>query len=178
MKEKATAERVRQVFWYNKKTGALVWLIKSGRAFPGNQAGSAHTDQDGHESRYVTLDKVQYKATHLIWVWVTGEWPKLTIDHKNLDGLDDRWENLREANASEQKQNNRKRKDNSTGYKCVVYHKEDRYKHGRFYRWQVVANGKRIKSGARYATAKEAYDAYCARLVEFHGEFANSGAIE
>ena len=38
-----------------------------------------------------------------------------------------------------------------------------------------MVNGKRIKSSGRYLTAKEAYEAYCAKLAEFHGDFANNG---
>ena len=176
MAEKTRAERVRQVFWYNRQTGELIWIIQIGsRTIPGKRAGSVHTDQDGYKSRKVFLDGRQYQASHLIWIWMTGEWPKRTIDHKNVDSLDDRWNNLREAGASQQKQNNKKRNDNRTGFKCIVYYKDPRYRDGKYYRWQVVVNGKRIKSSIRYMTAEEAHAAYCARLSEFHGEFANSG---
>lgn len=170
MKERATVERIKQAFWYNKNTGEVVWLIQAGsRCWPGQRAGSVHTDRDGYKCRYITLDKVQYKATHLIWAWMTGEWPKRTIDHKNLDSLDDKWDNLRGAGNSEQKQNNRRRKDNRTGFKCVVY---DRQRNK--YRWQVVVNGKRIK-GKRWDTAGEAFADYQSRLPGFHGDFANDG---
>ncbi len=171
MDGRATVERIRQAFWYNKKTGELIWLVQSGsRSTPGQRAGSVRTDADGYRSRIITLDSGRYSASHIIWVWMTGEWPKRTIDHKNCDSLDDSWTNLREAGISEQKQNSRKRRDNRTGFKCVVYDKErDKY------RWQVVVNGKRTKSAKRYETAEEAYADYCARLPDFHGDFANNG---
>lgn len=177
-KEKIQPSWVRVLFDYEDDTGRLNWAVaagRHGRITPGTRAGSEHKDQDGYQSRYVSINGKFYKATHLIWAWKTGQWPKKTIDHKNCDGLDDRWENLREAGASEQKQNNRKRKDNRTGYKCVTYYADPRYKDDKFYRWQVVVSGKRIKSSIRYATSEEAYAAYCARLKEFHGDFANAG---
>lgn len=169
-KERPSVERIREVFWYNKNTGELIWIVQVGsRTIPGKRAGYIHTDQDGYRSRKVKLGGRDYVASHLIWAWMTGEWPKRTIDHKNVDGLDDRWENLREAGASEQKRNNRKRRDNKTGYKCVVHDKErDQY------RWQVVVNGKRTK-GKRFDTPEAAYADYCNRLPGFHGEFANRG---
>lgn len=173
MKEKIQASIIRVLFNYEPETGVLYWALPAGRygrIKPGTSAGSIHTDKDGYQTRLVTVYGRHYRASHLIWAWMTGEWPKMTIDHINLDSLDDRWNNLREATASQQKQNNRRRKDSSTGYKCVLYDR-DRKK----YRWQVVVDGKRIKSGKRFATAEEAYADYQAWLPEFHGEFANDG---
>ena len=177
-KAKIPVSWVRVLFEYESDTGRLLWAVDAGRwgRIPaGTRAGSEHTDQDGYRSRYVTIEGKLYKATHLIWAWMTGQWPKRTVDHKNLDGLDDRWENLREADDSQQKQNNRRRKDSKTGFKCVTYYNDPRYRDGKCYRWQVVVNGKRIKSSTRFETAKEAYEAYCARLPDFHGQFANDG---
>src|SRR5882724_220608 len=178
-KERIPEGLARALFSYEADTGRLLWAVNAGRhgrIRAGTRAGSEHTDKDGYRSRYVTIDGRSYKASHVIWVWATGKWPKRTVDHKNLDGLDDRWDNLREADDSQQKQNNRRRKDSKTGYKCIAYYNDPRYRDGKCYRWQVVVNGKRIKSSVRYTTAKEAYEAYCARLSDFHGEFANDGA--
>lgn len=158
--KKASIERLREALKYDKESGEI--LRRNG--------GWIHKDQEGYLSRYIRLDGVTYKATHVIWALVTGEWPNRTIDHRNLDSLDDRWDNLREAGWSEQKQNNRRRKDNRTGFKCIVF---DRSRNK--YRWQVVVNGKRIK-GKRWDTAAEAFADYQSRLSEFHGQFANDGA--
>jgi len=175
MRNDLTSEVVRERFSYDPDEGMLRYrqaTVRHCRIVPeGSVAGGLN--KEGY--RYVMVRGIHYRASRIIWLYMTGSWPKHKIDHKNCNTSDDRWENLRQATDSQQKQNNRKRKDNKTGYKCVVYCKEPRYKHGRFYRWQVVVDGKRIKSGARYATAEEAYAAYCARLVEFHGEFANPG---
>src|SRR5262245_57084408 len=97
-KERIPASWVKVLFSYEPESGELKWAVAAGRfgrIAPGTIAGSVHTDQDGYCSRYVNIDGKLYKATHLIWVWMTGEWPKHTIDHKNVNGLDDRWDNLR-----------------------------------------------------------------------------------
>lgn len=174
MDEKATAERIRQAFWYNKKTGELIWLIQAGsRSVPGQRAGSIHTDQDGYQSRHITLDKKIYIASHVIWVWMTGGWPTRTIDHKNTDSLDDSWENLREAGASQQKRNSKRYKNNTTGTKCVYWDKDREC-------WtvrvtiRVDGERKRLRLG-RYETKEEAELAYHAKINELHGEFANAG---
>jgi len=172
MKEKATAERVRQAFWYNKKTGELIWLIQSGsRSIPGQRAGSIHTDQEGYQSRYITLDKRLYRSAHVIWIWMTGKWPTETIDHKNTDSLDDSWDNLREANQSQQQRNKGLQKNSTTGFKCVYWDKDRSC-----YTVRVKANGKRLRLG-RFKTAEEAHQAYLVKIDSLHGEFANAGLV-
>jgi hypothetical protein len=171
-KEKIAAGWIRRLFEYDTDTGVLSWAMdagRHGRIKAGTEAGYAHTDTDGYTYRYVVMDGRHYRTTHLIWAWMTGEWPQRTIDHKDQNTINDRWSNLREADNSQQKQNNRKRRDSKTGFKCIVRDKE----RGQ-YRWQVVVNGKRIK-GRRFDTAEEAYADYQARLPGWHGDFANDG---
>lgn len=85
------------------------------------------------------------------------------VDHKNLDTLDNRKENLRVCNSS---QNNANRKAYSkTSYKGV-------YKtSSRKYQAVVVNNHKRYYLGL-YGTAKQAAKAYDKKAIELHGEFA------
>jgi len=165
-----THERLIELLDYNQTTGNFTWRQNAGRygRYPaGTIAGSLNSE--GYRS--ICIDGTLYRVSRLAFFCVTGEWPKHQMDHINRNPSDDRWENLREATPSQNKQNNGIRKDNSIGFKCVVHDKE-RNK----YRWQVVVNGKRIKSSKRYNSAEEAYNAYCNKLPEFHGEFASEGA--
>jgi hypothetical protein len=175
MRNDLTQEQVRRQFTYSPKEGLLRYrnptVVQGKIVPPGTIAGHVH--KEGY--RYVSVNGVQYRGSRVIWLYVTGQWPVHKIDHKDCNPTNDKFENLREASDSQQKQNNRKRKDSKTGYKCVTYYEDPRYRDGKHYRWKVVVNGKRIKSSQRYFTAKEAYEAYCAKLVEFHGEFANDG---
>lgn len=170
MRNDLTAEQVREKFLYDPDEGLLRYSQATVRQCrivpPGSIAGGVN--KEGY--RRVLVNGVHYRASRIIWLWMTGKWPVHKIDHKDCDTLNDKWDNLREASDSQQKQNNRRRKDNKTGYKCVIYDKErDKY------RWQVVVNGKRIK-GQRFASVTEAYADYQARLPAWHGDFANDGA--
>lgn len=91
-----------------------------------------------------------------------------TGDHIEPDlTLDNRRSNLRIATtATEQCCNQRKRKDNKSGYKGVHFHKDSG-------KWEtsISVNKKRIQLGL-FHTAEEAYAAYCAAATKYHGEFA------
>jgi hypothetical protein len=176
-KERMPVELVRELFSYKKSTGELIWRVAPSWGVKiGDRAGTVHTDETGYVSRQVGYKRRIYVASHLIWAWMTGEWPKRSIDHKNNDALDDRWENLREATQTEQMRNTRRFRTNTTGYKGVYRQEGRKHRDGKDYRWQIMVNGKKIYSPVRFMTAKEAYDAYCAALPRFHGEFANEGA--
>lgn len=88
-----------------------------------------------------------------------------TVDHCDLDGLNNRRSNLRLASMSQNAMNRRKRSDNSTGFKGV-------YKAQKGSRWlaKVSANGENFYLG-RFATAEEAHEAVLAKRRELHGEF-------
>jgi hypothetical protein len=168
-----TAEQVRDLFTYLPEEGLLRWRNPAGRwgRIPaGTVAGRVHPE--GY--RYVSFNGRQYRSSRLIWVYMMGVWPSETVDHRDVDPGNDKWDNLREANAAQQKWNNRRRKDNTTGFKCVVFYDDPRYRDGKCYRYQVRTNGKTEKSSARYLTAEEAYAAYCRRVPELHGEFARA----
>jgi hypothetical protein len=49
--------------------------------------------------------------------------PEVRVDHRNHDTLDNRKENLRLSDASSNGGNQRKRSDNSSGFKGVGWHK-------------------------------------------------------
>ena len=175
-KERMPVELVRELFSYKKSTGELIWRVapKWGVKI-GDRAGTIHTDEKGYICRQVGYKRKIYIASHLIWAWMTGEWPKYSIDHKNNDPLDDRWENLREANQSEQMRNTRRHRDNRTGYKGVWHQAGREHRDGKNYRWQIMINGKKIHSPERFKTAEEAYAAYCVVVKQYHGDFANDG---
>jgi hypothetical protein len=65
--------------------------------------------------------------------------PRL-VDHKNRNGLDNRWENLRPATRQQQSHNRGKRRDNTSGYIGV-------YPCGPNWRAKVRVNSKDIHLG-------------------------------
>lgn len=92
---------------------------------------------------------------------------KEDTDHINTNPLDNRRENLRLATRSQNLQNTPKRRDNTSGYKGVYYHRQSG-------KWQATIQ----KNGRRYSlrywdTPEEAYHAYMNAAKNLFGEFAN-----
>jgi hypothetical protein len=91
------------------------------------------------------------------------------VDHKNGNKLDNQKTNLRVCTRGENNLNVGRRSNNKSGFKGVYW--------CNFYKRWVT---KTKKDGKRYFIGyfdcpEEAYRAYCARVLELHGEFANLG---
>ena len=87
-------------------------------------------------------------------------------DHRNQNKLDNRRGNLRPATASQNKCNNSKNKNNTSGYKSVSWDKR-REK----WRAQIMINRKNKFLGY-YDDPREAARAYNEAALKYHGEFA------
>jgi hypothetical protein len=87
-------------------------------------------------------------------------------DHQNRNKLDNRRGNLRSATDSQNQHNQGTRRNNTSGYKGVCWHKRDK-------KWQarICVNGKYIYLGY-YDDSKEAALAYNEAALKYHGEFA------
>lgn len=53
----------------------------------------------------ITIDKVVYKYHRIVWLWVTGKWPRGNIDHIDKDAMNNRWSNLRDVTHKENMSN-------------------------------------------------------------------------
>jgi hypothetical protein len=91
---------------------------------------------------------------------------ELEADHEDHNTLNNRRYNLRPANRNQTLINQRKRKDNTSGYKGVCYHKQARKWYARIY-----VNGV-CRSLGLFPTAAEAFEAYRKASIENHGEFS------
>lgn len=101
-----------------------------------------------------------YSAHRLAWLYMTGAWPK-QVDHKNHIKSDNRWENLREATAS---QNAFNRKGwGKYGLKGV------RKVHNKWLA-QATEKGRPVSLGT-YSTKEEAHAAYVTFASVRAGEF-------
>jgi hypothetical protein len=99
-----TAERLRELLNYDPSTGLFTWLVSRGPAKIGGIAGC----MDGEWYIVIGVDVRQYRAHRLAWLYMTGEWPIYEIDHKNTIQYDNRFDNLRQATRSQNKQNMRR----------------------------------------------------------------------
>jgi len=156
-------ERLLELFYYDKDTGLFTRRIATAkRSKVGEVAGGIQ--YFGHVS--IRIDGRRWLAHRLAWLYVHGVWPNSDIDHVNGNPGDNRIVNLRLATVSQNLANARRRKDNSSGYKGVTFHRQSG-------KWRAVVcvGGKSISLGL-HATAKEASDAYAKGAVAQFGEYA------
>jgi len=147
-----TQERLKSLIHYNPETGVFTWLVRrGGKALAGSVAGSI-TDQ-GYV--LIRVDRHNWKAHRLAWLYMTGEQPPRLLDHKNCNRIDNRWSNIRRMDPSGNSQNVRAaNRDSWTGYLGVTVDKRN----GRYVA-QIVKDGKNHYIG-RFSTAEEAHAAY------------------
>lgn len=163
-----SATQLRRLLNYDPRTGLFKWRVERrgrphGRIPPGTIAGSIWAD--GY--RHICIDYVAYPAARLAFLWMTGRWPRLGMDHKNRNRADDRWRNLREATWS-QNQMNKINSNNALGLKGVCW-EWDRDK----YKAYIEVNGRSMHLG-RFETAEEAQAAYAVAARKHFGEFART----
>jgi hypothetical protein len=109
-----TAEYVRAILAYDPATGELTWReTKSGRS-NGKQVGSVQPCHNGHR-RVLTIDHKMYRAHRIIWLWMTGKWPKYDVDHEDRNALNNRWKNLRDVTRTVNNRNRKFKKRHSLG---------------------------------------------------------------
>lgn len=97
---------------------------------------------------------------------IVGADDGLVVDHKNHDTLDNQRENLRMCSQQQNLQNSRKRKDNTSGFKGVGFHKRT----GKW-RARIVVGGLQKEIG-EFETAIKAAEVYDQQAERYHGEFA------
>lgn len=106
------------------------------------------------------------RAHRVAWAIFYGEWPQGEIDHVNCDGYDNRISNLRIATSSENKQNQRLKVTNTSGFKGVSWAKRERL-------WRAYAsiNGKQHCFGY-FSEIDMAVKAHARGVAKLHGEFS------
>ena len=116
----------------------------------------------------ICFQKKSLRAAIVAWAWMTGEWPDAVIDHINGDKRDDRWTNLRLATPAENNANKGMQKNNTSGFKGVVWLKNEG-------KWRAMLQRRRGEKGiylGMFETAEEAHAAYVAEVRRVYGEFA------
>jgi hypothetical protein len=117
-----TQADVRQLFDYDPCSGQLIWKMTRGsRAKKGAVAGSL----GGHRYITVRINGTLYYVHRIIWLWHYGQWPEAT-DHMDCNKLNNKIENLRSANPSQNQCNQLIRADNKSGVKGVRWNKGKR----------------------------------------------------
>lgn len=122
-----------------------------------------------HESLNTSYAKQNFRlssggrSTRSMHNFITG---LLYVDYINGNGLDNRRANLRPATASQNQANQRKRRDNTSGFRGVQWAPLNK-------RWRslIIVKGER-KSLGYYTTREAAAHAYDTAAIKFFGEYA------
>lgn len=102
MKQIINRNYVKKFLHYDPDTGHFTWLKDRGRGvYAGDRAGSAGP----HGYRQIKFFGVAYREHRLVWLYMTGNWPKDQIDHINRVRDDNRWCNLRDVSNTENQRN-------------------------------------------------------------------------
>jgi len=183
--ELPSADYLRTKFIYEQETGKLVWAngFRKGkeagypkesqsRVSEGKRIVTSYIYvklQDKNLPDYKTGKKVY--AHRIIWKMMTGEdLGKMSVDHVNGDGTDNRWKNLRKATFSQNAANREVTCRSKSGIKGV---KRMETLYGVYrYRADIRKDGKSISLGT-YDTLDEAIAARARAENRLYKEFAN-----
>jgi|SRR5882672_3236653 len=142
-----TQTYLKSILNYDPNTGIWIW-----KRF---KRGVQYKTTAGAKLRYhrkIVIDGKGYYSANLVWFYMTGIWPEKEVDHKNRDGFDDRWGNLRLATHG-QNMTNRIHKPKKNGLPTGVR------KHGKRYEAFKTINNKYAYLGM-FGSIEEAHEAY------------------
>ena len=155
-----TARRLREALSYSRGTGEFRWRIRpSNRVSVGDPAGSASRGY-----LLIRVDGVLYQAGRLAVLYVTGKLPTNVVDHRNGNGLDNRWRNLRPCSQPKNLLNRKCSSNNLLGLRGVSTRR------GKFFA-RIGKDGVTYYLGT-FDTKKEAAAARRKAERELFGEFA------
>jgi len=161
--EEATAlrARLRELFSYDPVTGYFTRIVTcGGKGAAGRIAGSDY----GKGYRYITVDNKDYRAGHLVWLWMTGKWADGEIDHIDRNPSNDAWSNLRVVTRSQNLTNRRVMSNNKLGVKGV-----NQGRSGKYFA-TVYVNRKAVRLGA-FDNIGDAAAAVRMGGLRHHGEY-------
>lgn len=152
--------RQRPIDHFNSNHGHAVWNSR----YPGTIAGTVTVF--GYWQ--IRINGKSYRAHRLAWFYIHGEWPKDQIDHIDGNKLNNRIDNLRKANNSENNRNVGLKKSNKSGYKGVSWNNREE-------KWQVFIKLKgKNKNLGYFKDVIEAHKAYCKAAKFYFGEFSRT----
>lgn len=161
---RATVERLHELFEYLPDQGAL-----RRKVFAHRGTGKARSAKVQAKHREIYVDGERLLEHRVIWAMHNGHWPACVIDHRDLDTRNNRIENLRPANWTQNQANQRKPSHNTSGFKGVSWHKQ-RAKWGA----RISLGGKKSRHLGLFNTPEQAHAAYEAAAQSIHGDFART----
>jgi len=163
-------EEIKEYLEYNELTGIIIWIKSPANHVKINsEAGSVYTTQQGKQYMKIMFKRKSYHAHRIAYYLKTGNQTKHTIDHRNGDGLNNKWINIREATNGENAANTKKSINNTSGFKGVSWHKRSN-------KWMArITKDRKDYILGYYTDPIEAHKVYCEYANNLHKEFANFG---
>ncbi|HMG15799.1 MAG TPA: HNH endonuclease [Saprospiraceae bacterium] len=162
-----TQERLKELLHYNSETGLFTRKVSlNNKVRIGDVAGCYNL------SGYVDIrvDVKKYKAHRLAFLYMLGRWPYDEGEHKDGDGYNNKWDNLRDATHAQNMKNRKLNDITSTGYKGV-------YQRGSKWRAKICVDGEQMCLGV-FDTIDSASEAYYAASKLYFGDFARNKCDE
>ncbi len=151
-----TQKKLREKYNYNGTTG--IFTFRKNNKIVGTV--------DGEYIR-TKINGKSHRIHRLIWQWVTGDIPN-KIDHKDGDGTNNKWNNLRNVNHGENMKNMKKFNHNKSGEPGVSWYKKREL-------WRaVIGVDKKTKHLGYFESFSDAVDARKAAEV-LYGFHQNHG---
>ena len=107
MSDALTQRIVRELLDYDPDTGVLTWRWRARKWFGSDRIWHSWNAKHAGKRAFTAIDTYGhahgsllghlYRAHRIIWLWMTGRWPTLEIDHLNHRRDDNRWCNLEDA---------------------------------------------------------------------------------
>jgi hypothetical protein len=160
-----TAAIARELWTYDPATGILRWRNNRSQMKAGDRAGSDPQPPDRYSQVGARIegDSRLYMVHRVIWLMMTGAWPKADIDHIDGDILNNRWTNLRDVPTQLNCQNQRRaQRNNKSGLLGVTWSGQ----HGKW-RARIHVDGKKRHLGL-FQTKEEAHECYLEAKRLFH----------
>lgn len=159
-------EKLKSLLHYDPETGVFTWLVRaSSSAKVGSVAGCLET----YGYVVIRIDRKNYKAHRLAWLYLHGNLPPKQLDHINRDRSDNRICNLRLATSAENNQNRSLSTKNTSGHIGVCW-----FKRTKKWKANIKLNNKEIHLGY-FTDLSEAIEARKAAEVKFHTFQHNQG---
>ena len=147
-----TQEYLKDILDYDPNTGVLTWKERPVSHFRSTSKRDRNHSRNIWNARYVKtiaghkgrnangkiyirvrINRKMYLAHRVIYVMVTGEWPRFEIDHKSGVGFDNSWENIADVTHYENMKNTILRDDNSYGITGVSWYRSSEKWRARIY---------------------------------------------
>lgn len=154
-----SAERLRALLNYEPETGAFHWINGRPGVARGSEAGCVC--KNGYI--YISVDGVKHLAHRLAWLYMTGQWPKGEIDHRNGERTDNRFSNIRDVSIRVNAENRwNPQGQTRSGRRGVSWHDHSR-------KWRVRINVRGVEHRiGMFDTVEEASAAYVQAKRQMH----------